>query len=185
MRVDLCNYNYDCPLRSVSRCLPTFLTFAFPSSYTFVLSGNILLSLSRHQHDVYATFTRTLPSIFPIFLSPWLSPSLSVSRFGSYVYFILCFLHPLAATPEPPSPSTSTNILIIPWKPPRLRALTRSWKTRPSELPRGSVLSLPLPHTSLNFALELYTLSRCPSLSPASVALTFVTMESIRTLEAW
>lgn len=119
-----------------------------------------------------------LPSIFPIFLSPYSSPSLSVSRFGSYVYFILRFL-PLA---ESPSPSTSTNILIIPWKPPRLRVLTRSWKTRPSEPPRGSVLSLPF-RASLNFALELYSLSRSrtalPSFSPASVALTFVTMESI------
>lgn len=159
----MCNYNYDYSLRSVSRCLPTLLIFAFPSSYTFVLSGNIPLSLSRHQHDVYATFTRTLLSIFPIFLCPWPSPSLSVSRFGSYVYFILCFLHPLAATPEPPSPSTSTNILIIPWKPPRLRVLTRSWKTRPSELPRGSVLSLPY-RTLLLTSPSSFTLFRAPGL---------------------
>lgn len=122
-----------------------------------------------------------LPPISPIFSSPCPSPSLLVSRFSSYVYFILRFLHPLAATPESPSPSTSTNILIIPWKPPQLRVLTRSWKTRPSEPPRGSVLSLPC-RASLNFALG--ALLSFPLQGPFLFALAFVTMESIRTLEA-
>lgn len=91
---------------------------------------------------------------------------------------------------QQPSPSTSTNILIIPWKRPRLRVLTRSWKTRPSVPPRGSALSfLPsLPsRASPNFALELHSLfhsaAALPFRSPLSPS-TFVTMESIRTLES-
>lgn len=154
----------------MSRWLSTFLIFAFPSSCTFVLSRNISLSLSL---TFSTTFMRPLCELcFPSSLSFSVIPSPFLSRFGSYVYFILCFLHPLMATLEPPSPSTSTNILIIPWKPPRLRVLTRSWKTRPSEPPR-EVPFFPSPTMLLLTSPSSFTLFPAPqgrpSFSPAPI----------------
>lgn len=102
----------------LSSCISYFVAGIFALSFS--LSVFLFLSLSLFWNDVY-TFTRTAPAFhlprLSVSLLPFSSLSLSVSRFGSYVYFISRFLHPLAATlhrSHPPSPSTSTNILIIP-----------------------------------------------------------------------
>lgn len=89
---DLCNFNYARRgYFSMSCCLLNLSIFAFSSSCT--------VSLAPSQHDaLYLLRQHHLPPISAIFLCPNPSLALLVSRFGSYVYLILRFLHPLAAT---------------------------------------------------------------------------------------
>lgn len=145
---------------SHSRFLQVALSFCPETS----LPLSSLIPTARRLYDLCANFA-CLPSISPIFLSSCPPPSLSVSRFGSYVYFILPFLHPRGNSSEPPS---------------RRRHQQTSWLYRESRLDYESWLEAGrLAHwsrrevpffslsyrTSLNFALELSRSQDCPSLS--------------------
>lgn len=169
----------------MSRCLPTLLTSRFPQ-VTLSFCPETFFFLS---HAISTTFMRPLRELC-------LPSSLSFSPCGTFHPFRF-----LASALTFISFYASSILSRQLQSHPRRRHQQTSWLYRESHLDyepwleagrlahrscrEVPVLSLPLPHTSLNFALELYTLSRCPSLSPASVAFTFVTMESIRTLEVW
>ena len=125
----------------------------------FINFSHVRVSFSNHisvsipipdhfpqRHLLSPQVLPTSVSLLSLPYSPTLSPFVSPYRFGSYVYFS----HP--STPTSPPPSTSTNILIIPWKPPLLRILTGS-----------STLLFPA------LALESFSLSLPPSfLAPST-----------------
>ena len=163
MRVDI--YVTTIMIARCDQCPAVYQLFShsrFPSSYTFVSSGNIPLSLSRHQHDVYATFTRTLPSIFPIFLSPWPSPSIPWWFLASALTFIsFC------------ASSTLSRQLR---SRPRRRHQQTSWLYRESHLDYESWLEAGrLAHRSCREAVPFFTLPYRTLLltSPSSFILSF------------
>lgn len=164
---DLCNFNYARRgYPSVFCCLLNLSIFAFSSSCTSSLAP------SARCFTFYASII-CFPSPLSFFLP--VPPRYFWFLASALTFISFCVSSTLS---QQPSPSTSTNILIIPWKPPRLRVLTRSWKTRPSVPPRGSALSFPPPlppRASLNFALEFHSLFHStvalpfrPPLSPST-----------------